>query len=234
MSIWGNDADRYGTGRMQFNGQTGINQLVDRERADDGGWISQIRELPIGAHFVADYGKLYTGPILFAKTKVDMSKLRPYGQPQLEASGDYKEGFRFPVYSRDFGLRLYANNAVSVQFVLRAMLDDFEFSPEAWDGKLAAYEIEQAESRFNAEKGAAYFVPRYRRIGWVPRREDVFGPRIVPAPKQVAPLVLPTASSRPAIPVQSAQAAQAPLQQQQPSPTPAPKQAPELDDEIPF
>lgn len=197
MSIWTTQTtERIGAPRLQFDGREGVFTLVDRERASDGSFTDMKRELAVGAHIALDFCSLKTGPIRFS-TRPDFSKLRPYGQPQLEADGEeYKEGFRINVYlGRTLGVRAWSNNAVATQNVMRNKLDDFMFSVEATHDKIPVYQIEDSLSLYNEATNSTYYAPELVLIGWMGRDPNTFGTPLVPGPK---PRISPPQQASPA------------------------------------
>lgn len=236
MGIWNSTPEDRNSKRFQFDGRTGLHELVDRYPID-GIWQESKIEFHVGQRCVFDFGRFFVGPVTYTP-KFDASKLKPFGTPGIEdAILPYKDSFRIPVYSRHFGgLRSYMKSSISVQYVLERMWCQFASAPEAQAGKIPVFENGDSERRFNdaVSGGGDYFVPVYFIVDWSPRPEDIFGPRVVPIPK---PLVMPTAlpSAAPHRPAISTQQAQAPLPRSTPAaPAPKPSVPAELNDEIPW
>jgi hypothetical protein len=172
MGIWNTaPGETIGGPRIQFDGRSGEHVAVDRVKAN-GSFADSKRTLPVGTVLAFDFGTLRTGPLKFGE-KPDFSKLRPYGEPQLECDGDYKEGFRLNVYHRQLGVRSFSNNAISTQNVMKRMHDEFLSSAEAARGEIPVYRIEQSTPIFNLAVGSTYYAPSYSLCGWIPRDEAI-------------------------------------------------------------
>jgi hypothetical protein len=88
-----------------------------------------------------------------------------------------------PVLLKQHGLAQWTLGGTIVQNAAHRLLLMYQHSAEAVLNKLQVIELRPSKQVLIVSRnGELHFVPQLEIIGWVPRRDDVFGPRTVPMP----------------------------------------------------
>lgn len=184
---------------LGFNAKAGRLFLHDRKQQADGEWVSIKTDVTMTQPaFAVDFGRLETGWIHFSNVGPLMS-MAFYGQPMPacpESPGNnalgkplrYKAGFRVPVIGQGIGgLRDFRGNAGALINGMNELHTQYEESGEARAGKIPLVKMTNVLEVHAGQ--SSNFQPVFTVLRWVERPVEKLGPRMVPPPGSIPPVV---------------------------------------------
>jgi hypothetical protein len=140
--------------------------------------------LPVGLKIIFDFGQHWEGEVAY-KPKFDDSRMRLKGGELPPYSGDpnYAGAEKIHVMVQRYGLCSLLSTADTVVRALNLVHDTYYFATEAAQGKLPMFRIEEPRAYQPKKRPGMLYAPVWALIGWTDRDANVFGSRLIPAPK---------------------------------------------------
>jgi hypothetical protein len=180
--------------RFQYSGRDGSYKFVVSTRDSSGQFTPNVTPIPFGAKLISDFGRFDGGRMSFSPFDDSHLVPLPYSAADAEAAAgdrpgpDYVMVARLPVLLQHHGLAQWTIGGVIAQNEVARVRLLYENSAEAARGELPVIVLlpsKQVEIR--ARNNERHIAPQLDIIGWVPRSDDTFGPRIVPPPVPILP-----------------------------------------------
>ena len=193
---------------LKYDARAGRFFLMDRVETN-GMWETVQTEMPItGTSFAVDFGSVEVGWFLFPKGAAPMMVTVPFGQPLppqpaavgtvkdertgKERPNNFRQGIRMKVAGNALKgpsgfVREMAFNAIVSLDGINELHTQFEAAPEAAAGKIPVVKVAQVVPTKAGQ--STNYKPVFEIVQWADRKEDILGPRTVPAPgpKAAAP-----------------------------------------------
>ena len=186
----GSQAGRPPPPRFQFDGRSGNYSYVIGVRDPSiGRFVPQHTAVPFGSKVILDFGSIEGGWLNWQP--FDDSKLvpLPYDVPEAIRAVGASPGHGFSLVARlsvllqQHGLAQMTCGGVILQNAVKRLRTIYHHAAEASQNMLPVVELRPSRQIALASRnGELHAAPELEIVAWVPRDDNVFGPRIVPPP----------------------------------------------------
>ena len=176
--------------RFQFDGRSGSYSYVTGVRDPSiGRFVPQHTAVPFGSKVILDFGSIEGGWLNWQP--FDNSKLvpLPYDVPEAIRAVGASPGHGFSLVARlsvllqQHGLAQMTCGGVILQNAVKRLRTIYHHAAEASQNMLPVVELRPSRQIALASRnGELHAAPELEIVAWVPRDDNVFGPRIVPPP----------------------------------------------------
>jgi hypothetical protein len=169
--------------RLQYLDATASYSFVigDRDLAS-GKYIPRHATVPLGTKVALDFGAIEWGWLQFRP--FDDQFLVPLCHPiPPQPEGDYTRAVRLPALLEKYGLAQWTAAGIITQNALFSVHVIFQRSAEAAQGQIPIVALRPSRQISIASRnGEVHTSPVLELVGWADRKDEVFGPRLVPPP----------------------------------------------------
>lgn len=162
---------------IKFSAQSGDFIKVTGEKDASGEWSKREEEIPTPFALAFDFDEIEVGYMSFEGGKPDF-RLVKLGEPMPEKpTGDFKQGFRLRVASKQTGLCEFSHSAKTVVRCMNALHDQYLAGAKDNPGKVAIVEVSGTET-VTVETGQStlrFKTPKWAITKWIDRPEMMQG-----------------------------------------------------------
>lgn len=181
--------------RVEYNSKAGRMFRVDRAQDASGSYSNSKVDITMSQpEFAIDMGSIQVGFFHFPPGSPPSKELVYLGERMpVKPSPDHKAGFQVLIYNpKDMGeeAREFSASAGATVNALEDLHAQFLAAPEAKEGKIPVIKVTDHQP-IQSKHGTNY-KPVFTIIRWTARKEEVFGPRTVPAPGASIPALAPS------------------------------------------